>query len=108
MFQRIFGETSRYNPGTMRALNIRGTFESPEAAYGRYNFQRRSWLDRAGKLLMGRGPRVLVLAGDEAIGRSYFCDALKLWLAREHGEELAVWHLDLEGFEPDGEDSLGR
>ena len=91
------------------ALNIRGAFlERPEDACGRYNFQRRPWLDRAAELLTGRGPRVMVLAGEEAIGRSYFCDALKFRLRKEHGEKLAVWHLDLEGFEPDGEDPLGR
>ncbi|MCP4204318.1 MAG: hypothetical protein GY769_20585, partial [bacterium] len=94
----------------MRVRHIRGAFvEWPEAEYGLYNFQRKPWLDRAVELLAGGGgARVLVLAGEKAIGRSYFCDALRFRLGNEHDEELAVWHLDLEGFEPDGEDPLGR
>ncbi len=67
------------------------------------------WLDQAVDLIIaGRAPRVIVLAGEEAIGRSYFCDALRFRIGKEHGETPAVWHLDLEGFEPDGEDPLAR
>ncbi len=99
----------------MNLRRIRGVFlESPEAEYGLYNFQRRSWLDQAIDLLTGDPPaggdrpRVLVLAGEVGIGRRYFCDALRFRLGKEHGEELAVWHLDLEGFEPESEEPLGR
>ncbi len=94
----------------MRLKRIQGAFlEWPEAEYGLYNFQRKSWLDQALELLTtGCGPRVFLLAGMEAIGRSYFLNATQFRMAREHGEDLALWHLDLEGFEPDGEDPLSR
>ncbi len=94
----------------MRAQRIRGAvFEWPEAEYGLYNFQRPRWLEQAvDHITAGRAPRVIVLAGEEAIGRSYFCDAVRFRIGKQHGETPAVWHLDLEGFEPDGEDPLAR
>ncbi len=91
-----------------RAKGIRGAwFDWPEAEYGRFNFQRDAWLDEMVELL-GRkdGPAVVLLAGEKGIGRSYFCDAAA-YRARQPGDEVGVWHLELEGFEPDTEHALG-
>ncbi|MEE8522964.1 MAG: tetratricopeptide repeat protein, partial [Thermoanaerobaculia bacterium] len=50
---------------------------------------------------------MVLLSGDAGIGRRAFCDAVGV-AAREAGEKAAVWHLDLDGFEPDTPFALGR
>lgn len=76
-------------------------FEWPEAVFGRFNFHRDDQIDAAvDQLLSGEPPAVLVLAGEEGIGRGYFCEAVR-HRARGKGHPIGVWHLDLDGFEPE-------
>ncbi|MEP7012518.1 MAG: tetratricopeptide repeat protein [Acidobacteriota bacterium] len=81
-------------------------FEWPQSLYGRFNFHRdeqidalKGWLEDAGV------PAVVLLGGEPGIGRGFLCDAAAQ-RARDEGNKVAVWHLDLDGFEPDVENPL--
>lgn len=90
-----------------RAKDLRRLwFEWPESLYGRFNFQRDEHIDALMGLLTGnRSPAVLLLGGEPGIGRSFLCDAAAQ-RARDYGHKVAVWHLDLDGFEPDTRNPL--
>ena len=90
-----------------RAKDLRKLwFEWPEALYGRFNFQRDEHIDAFMGLLVDNGlPAVIVLGGDPGIGRGFLCDAAAQ-RARDQGHKVAVWHLDLDGFEPDVQNPL--
>lgn len=83
-------------------------FQWPEARFGRFNFQRDETIDALAELLSSdRPPAVAVLGGERGIGRRFLCEAA-VWRVREAGKDAAVWHLDLDGFEPEAEHSLRR
>ena len=83
-------------------------FEWPESLYGRFNFQRDEHIDALTEWLLGTGlPAVVVLGGEPGIGRSFLCDAAAR-RARDQGNKVAVWHLDLDGFEPDVQNPLSQ
>ncbi len=83
-------------------------FEWPESRFGRFNFQRDDQLDAmVERLGADDAPAVAVLTGEPGIGRSYFCEAAADRV-RQRGFEVAVWHLDLDGFEPDTQNPLDR
>lgn len=90
-----------------RARDLRKLwFEWPESLYGRFNFQRDEHIDELVRLLLDNGlPSVLVLGGEPGIGRSFLCDAAAQ-RARDQGHKIAVWHLSLDGFEPDIQNPL--
>ncbi|HTG32153.1 MAG TPA: tetratricopeptide repeat protein [Thermoanaerobaculia bacterium] len=90
-----------------RAKDLRKLwFESPEALYGRFNYQRDEQIDALMELLVDSSlPAVVVLGGKPGIGRGFLCDAAA-HRARTQGHKVAVWHLDLDGFEPDVENPL--
>lgn len=90
-----------------RAKDLRKLwFEWPESLFGRFNFQRDEQIDALRDLLVDDGlPAVAVLGGEPGIGRGFLCEAAAQ-RAREQGREVAVWHLDLDGFEPDAENPL--
>lgn len=90
-----------------RAKDLRKLwFEWPKSLYGRFNFQRDEQIDALMELLVDSGlPAVVVLGGDPGIGRGFLCDA-SAERARNQGHKVAVWHLDLDGFEPDIESPL--
>lgn len=85
-----------------RAKDLRKLwFEWPESLYGRFNFQRDEHIDAlVERLLDDAPPAVVVLGGEPGIGRSFLCDAAAQ-RARGQRHKVAVWHLDLDGFEPD-------
>jgi tetratricopeptide (TPR) repeat protein len=81
-------------------------FEWPESLYGRFNFQRDEHINALMERLVDNGlPAVVVLGGEPGIGRGFLCDAAAQ-RARDQGYKVAVWHLDLNGFEPDVENPL--
>lgn len=90
-----------------RAKDLRRLwFEWPESLYGRFNFQRDEHINALAEMLMGDDlPAVVVLGGEPGIGRGFLCDAAAQ-RARDQGHKVAVWHLDLDGFEPDMENPL--
>lgn len=92
---------------TPKAKDLRQLwFEWPESLYGRFNFQRDEHIDALTEWLLGTGmPAVVVLGGQPGIGRSFLCDAAAR-RAREQGHKAAVWHLDLDGFEPNVQNPL--
>jgi tetratricopeptide (TPR) repeat protein len=92
-----------------RAKDLRKLwFEWPESRFGRFNFQRDEQIDALKGLLVDDGPpAVVVLGGEPGIGRGFLCEAV-VQRAHEQGHEAAVWHLDLDGFEPDVENPLTR
>ena len=90
---------------TTRQLRTRW-FEWPESRFERFNFHREEHLDDlADAIRLDRGPAVVVLRGEPGIGRTYLCEAAA-HRARQDGLEVGVWHLDLSGFEPEGEHPL--
>jgi tetratricopeptide (TPR) repeat protein len=90
-----------------RAKDLRKLwFEWPESRFGRFNFQRDEQIDALRDLLVDDGlPAVVVLGGEPGIGRGFLCEAAAQ-RTREQGREVAVWHLDLDGFEPDAQNPL--
>jgi tetratricopeptide (TPR) repeat protein len=90
-----------------RAKDLRRLwFEWPESRFGRFNFQRDEQIDALMGWLVDNGlPAVVVLGGEAGIGRGFLCEAAAQ-RAREQGHKMAVWHLDLDGFEPDVENPL--
>jgi tetratricopeptide (TPR) repeat protein len=90
-----------------RAKDLRKLwFEWPESLFGRFNFQRDEQIDALVEHLMDDGPpAVVVLGGEPGIGRGFLCEAAAQ-RAREQRHKVAVWHLDLDGFEPDIENPL--
>jgi tetratricopeptide (TPR) repeat protein len=90
-----------------RAKDLRRLwFEWPESRFGRFNFQRDEQIDALmGWLVDNSLPAVVVLGGEAGIGRGFLCEAAAQ-RAREQGHKMAVWHLDLDGFEPDVENPL--
>ncbi len=90
-----------------RAKDLRKLwFEWPESLYGRFNFQRDEHIDALMELLLDdSSPAVVVLGGEPGIGRGFLCDAAAQ-RARDQRRKVAVWHLDLDGFEPDIQNPL--
>lgn len=90
-----------------RAKDLRRLwFEWPQSLYGRFNFHRDEQIDTLKSWLVDVGlPAVVLLGGEPGIGRGFLCDAAAQ-RARDEGQKVAVWHLDLDGFEPDVEHPL--
>ena len=62
-------------------------------------------LDALVDVLADASTPIVVLAGPRGVGRGALCEAAADRL-REEGSPVAVWHLDLDGFEPDITDPL--
>ncbi|MEM9597334.1 MAG: hypothetical protein AAGD06_23905, partial [Acidobacteriota bacterium] len=75
-------------------------FTWTDTRFGLLNFQREDHLAAlTERLLDPRPPAVVVLSGERGIGRGYLCEAAAERV-RDAGRRVAVWHLDLAGFEP--------
>lgn len=103
------GSPRRPKEKAPRAKDLRQLwFEWPESLYGRFNFQRDEHIDTLIERLLSTGPpEVVILRGERGIGRSFLCDAAAR-RARDQGHKVAVWHLDLDGFEPDVQNPLSQ
>jgi hypothetical protein len=80
--------------------------EWSSSLFDQLNLQHAEHVDAlAERLLTGSPPAVVVLGGAPGSGRGFVCDAAAQKV-REQGHQVLVWHLDLDGFEPDGENPL--
>ena len=86
---------------TSRARTLRDRWsDRPASRFERFDFHRPETLDALVEAVKSTAPPVIVLAGERGIGRGYLCEAAAHRVRRD-GSPVAVWHLDLEGFEPD-------
>lgn len=85
-------------------------FLSEQAKYEQYNFHRPDWVANLAEFV-GRWPtddsRLTVLSGPSGIGRTYFLEAA-LWEARRQRDDLLLFRLDFDGFDPGRKDSLEK
>lgn len=81
-------------------------FAWPGPRFGRFNFQREEDVEELAALLASpTAPAVVVLGGERGSGRSYLCE-VAAERVRERGLAVALWQLDLAGFDPDAEHAL--
>lgn len=81
-------------------------FAWPGPRFGRFNFQREEDVEELAALLASpTAPAVVVLGGERGSGRSYLCE-VAAERARERGLAVALWQLDLAGFDPDADHAL--
>jgi tetratricopeptide (TPR) repeat protein len=81
----------------MSDREIDDSFHSAGDKYVQYNFHRQDHIDKMLQVLQdeeGELPRVVILAGEQGIGRSYFIESV----AHIAGKKIHVCKLDLDGF----------
>lgn len=79
---------------------LRPEYGSPDAQYGLHNFHREACFEQMLSLLRSNAGAVAILEDRPGSGREYFLKA-SCHRLRQSGRQVALFSLDLDGFEPD-------